>query len=477
MKITCQSCQSKYTVSDEKVQGKTVKIKCRKCGATILVNSAGAVAAAGGGIADPVSAASGPSDGASYLVNVSEGDQRTMSLAEVVSAYQSGAINAETYVWADGMADWAPLGQVDALVASLSGGASVYAAEQAQAQYAPESAVQPAYDPQPAAQSAYAAPAAQPAYGQQPGGYGAPAAQPGYAAAAAMPEPAPSAPRAAARREAARPSQDLFGAPQEQPQRPSDDIATSAPLFSNGAGAAGGTSGRREENSVLFSLSALTAKTGGPAPVAAPSATAPKGDDSGLIDLKALASGAAAPSPAAAIVPDDGGLFQLSAPLGAPSMAAPSIAPSVAPPAKNRGPLYIAVGVAVAGLAIAGAFLAAKGGDQPQPVATETTAAPPPTTPPVTPTPTADPGPAAVDPGAGASASPTATVVATNKAPTGGAKPGGGAGTRPGGGTGTGTKPASTAAPATPAKPKGSPCGCAPGDLMCNMACSAKGKK
>src|SRR5438876_567473 len=41
MKITCQSCQSKYTVSDEKVQGKTVKIKCRKCGATIVVNSAG----------------------------------------------------------------------------------------------------------------------------------------------------------------------------------------------------------------------------------------------------------------------------------------------------------------------------------------------------------------------------------------------------------------------------------------------------
>ena len=35
MKITCQSCQSKYTVSDEKVQGKTVKIKCRKCGATL----------------------------------------------------------------------------------------------------------------------------------------------------------------------------------------------------------------------------------------------------------------------------------------------------------------------------------------------------------------------------------------------------------------------------------------------------------
>ena len=32
MKITCQSCQSKYNVADEKVQGKIVKIRCRKCG-------------------------------------------------------------------------------------------------------------------------------------------------------------------------------------------------------------------------------------------------------------------------------------------------------------------------------------------------------------------------------------------------------------------------------------------------------------
>ncbi len=41
MKITCQSCQSKYNVADEKVQGKIVKIRCRKCGATIVVNGAG----------------------------------------------------------------------------------------------------------------------------------------------------------------------------------------------------------------------------------------------------------------------------------------------------------------------------------------------------------------------------------------------------------------------------------------------------
>ena len=38
MKIACQSCQAKYTIADEKVLGKVVKIRCKKCGATIVIN-------------------------------------------------------------------------------------------------------------------------------------------------------------------------------------------------------------------------------------------------------------------------------------------------------------------------------------------------------------------------------------------------------------------------------------------------------
>jgi predicted Zn finger-like uncharacterized protein len=38
MKITCQTCHAKYTVADEKVVGRIAKIKCKKCGSTIVVN-------------------------------------------------------------------------------------------------------------------------------------------------------------------------------------------------------------------------------------------------------------------------------------------------------------------------------------------------------------------------------------------------------------------------------------------------------
>lgn len=456
MKITCQSCQSKYTVSDEKVQGRTVKIKCRKCGATILVNSAGGSMA--NGIADPESTAAGPSDGAMFLVNVGDGDQRSMSLPELVAGYQSGAITAETYVWAEGMGDWQPLGQVDAIVSALSAGGSLGAAPEPQAS-SPQSSGQPG--------PGYG-PAAQPAYTAQPG-Y-APAGQPAPSQPyppASVPEASGGMSRAAVRRDPARPSQDLFGkgaAP--EPQRLSEDIATSAPLFSN----KGGTGGR-DENSTLFSLSALTANPGTSS--SATSATSAAGDDSGLIDLKALSAGTNAPSPAAAIVHDDGGLFQLSAPLGA-TTAAPSVAPSVIPPPKNRGALYVGVGVAVAGLAITGAFFGMKGGDPPPAPAptTEVAAAPPPAP---TPTPPVEPTPAAVDPGGAASVSASASATAkgpiVNRPTGGGVKPGGvsPAGTKPGGAT------APTTPTAPPSKPKGG-CGCAASDLMCNMQCSAKGK-
>ncbi|XXX81137.1 zinc-ribbon domain-containing protein [Sorangium sp. So ce134] len=445
MKITCQSCQSKYTVSDEKVQGRTVKIKCRKCGATILVNSSGVTT--NGGLADPVSGTSVPNDGTTYLVNVADGDQRSMTMAEIVASYQAGVINAETYVWADGMADWQPLGQVDTIVAALHAGsapASTAAQEPAPVQ------------PQSVPSAAAAAPVGQ--------------TSPGVDAVVA------SAPRAAAvRRDPARPTQDLFGgSPGPEAHRPSsDDVATSAPLFKSGA-----APGQRDENSMLFSLSALTAKAA-PAPARS---SASASEDSGLIDLKALAAGTGvrAPSPVASIVANDGGLFQLSAPIVTTARA-----PSVAPPAveaapKNRAPIIIGAGIAIAGIAIAGVFLLMKGGGEtPAPTVAETaptTAAAPATTAPPEP----EPAPTAT---ATASASASATAEpAASAAPTAApAAAGGRATSRPrpatGGGSTAGKTEKPTSASPTPAPaPKRGGCGCAPGDLMCAMQCSAKGK-
>ncbi|HKQ71403.1 MAG TPA: zinc-ribbon domain-containing protein, partial [Polyangiaceae bacterium] len=112
MKITCQACQSKYTIADDKIQGKVAKIRCRKCGATVLVDASVGGGAAGGG-------AAGANEGG-WMVSVAEGDQRTMSLQDVIDAYNSGVITGDTYLWRDGMGDWQPLSDVAEIVDALN---------------------------------------------------------------------------------------------------------------------------------------------------------------------------------------------------------------------------------------------------------------------------------------------------------------------------------------------------------------------
>jgi hypothetical protein len=287
------------------------------------------------------------------------------------------------------------------------------------------------------------------------------------------PYAAAAAPRVAARREP-RAARDLFGGGGfgQEAQPVADDVATSAPLFSAGAVPAAPQPGQRDENSVLFSLSALTAKAGA-APVSSPGASPAAGkttatkDDSGLIDLRALSANASAPAPSN-LVPDNAALFPLGMPAPATAAAGPSFAiPTEQPQQKNRTGLFVGLGLIVALAAMAGAFMAMKGGEDKPPPTTEQTAAAPVPTPTPAPTPTPEPT-------AEASAAPTTSASAPTAvagAPKGNFKPGGNFG-KPGASPPAG-KPA--AAPAPAPKPAGkSNCNCPPGDLMCAMKCSTK---
>jgi predicted Zn finger-like uncharacterized protein len=41
MKIVCDACSAKYSIADEKVQGKVFKIRCKKCSNIIVVRGTG----------------------------------------------------------------------------------------------------------------------------------------------------------------------------------------------------------------------------------------------------------------------------------------------------------------------------------------------------------------------------------------------------------------------------------------------------
>jgi predicted Zn finger-like uncharacterized protein len=129
MKITCNSCGSKYTIADAKVQGKKVKVRCKGCGENILVDGS-----ADGGSSEPSdpnatevadedqSPAEVPTAAAKkglWSVNLSDDDSRDMTLQELVAAWRAGVVTQDAYVWKDGMGDWKPILEVGELKLKL----------------------------------------------------------------------------------------------------------------------------------------------------------------------------------------------------------------------------------------------------------------------------------------------------------------------------------------------------------------------
>ncbi len=444
MKITCQSCQSKYNVADEKVEGKIVKIRCRKCGATIVVNGTGGAATNGAAGADATAQQGTVGADAQWHVNVGDNDQRTLTLSELVDAYNTGVVTQDTFIWCDGMDDWRPLAEVDVVVNALHASANQIALGTPGA-FEPQAPA--AYEAQ-AAAGAYEPAAQAPAY-QAPAAYEAPAA---YAA------PAPEPKRAAVAKREAR-ARDLFAT------NAGEELHTSAPVAPQAMAPAGdaGLTGQRNENSVLFSLAVLTKDSDARPPTVPPTANK---EDSGLIDLKALAQKAESMRPMAM---GDGDVFHaplgLMAPLGAP-VGALSRSGSEGP-AKSKLPLMIGGGAGVLVLLVLGIVIGVRiGGAGPAPV--PTVAAVTATTPTVEPSATAA-APTTTE--SAASTAPSASVAATSPK-----KPGPGAWHPTG--SPTPTKPPSGSGGATPTptptptpKKSGGDCGCN-GDLMCLMKCS-----
>jgi predicted Zn finger-like uncharacterized protein len=164
MKITCSSCGSKYTIADAKVQGKKVKVRCKGCKESILVDGTQISADGSSGSDDdsddeseapaeeapgktavatpqkPVtptpakvaSAAKAPeqkamnsaplSDGTKsdlWSVNLSDDDSRDMTMEELVAGWKNGTVTSDAYVWKDGMGDWKPILEVGELKLKL----------------------------------------------------------------------------------------------------------------------------------------------------------------------------------------------------------------------------------------------------------------------------------------------------------------------------------------------------------------------
>src|ERR1700759_1870034 len=139
MKIVCDACQAKYSISDDKVQGKVFKIRCKKCSNIIVVRG-------GAGASEPAPVAqekdtrvydygydgapggeSAAADDAVWHLVINQDQVGPMTVAEVQQRFAAGEVDGESFTWREGFADWLPLSQVDAFAGLVTSGSTTTA--------------------------------------------------------------------------------------------------------------------------------------------------------------------------------------------------------------------------------------------------------------------------------------------------------------------------------------------------------------
>ncbi|HEV8323011.1 MAG TPA: GYF domain-containing protein, partial [Myxococcota bacterium] len=113
MKIICDNCRTKYSISDDKVRGKAFKIRCKKCQNVIVVKGE---AGDGAGHKEEDEQGTVVADtGALPVWHLVIGGQQAgpFTVAEVGDKYVRGEIDAGTYAWRDGLPDWSRMTDIE----------------------------------------------------------------------------------------------------------------------------------------------------------------------------------------------------------------------------------------------------------------------------------------------------------------------------------------------------------------------------
>ncbi len=319
MKITCKGCGACHWLPDMHIAGGPCRVMCPQCSCDTIAD------------ASMVS----PAD-LEPRWHVAMGDQQVgpVSVHDVELYYQNGQIVLESYVWCEGMADWAPINTLPDfmyLLSQVAGDALVDGGDETRIAAVPQGADAGeetcaidlnGFDPYANNGAAGAGAAA----GGIVGMNGADAAEDDFSFDMSTPQQAP------------------------------------APQAGSGFGSANDMVGARNENSVLFSLSSLQAVSGPSAAPSASSAAASAG--AGLIDVKTLANNN--PNGAKKRKTFEASSFDKGA------MSMPNRQSIEFGNKKDNTALYIVLGViAVALIGLVIALVAIFGGDKDEPIAAQ----------------------------------------------------------------------------------------------------------
>jgi predicted Zn finger-like uncharacterized protein len=118
MKVQCEHCGAAYSVADEKVAGRKLRQRCRKCGESIIIDGSALEGAAVTPEAESFAVSVPPDGEAVWHIAVGDTTQGPYTLDELAQYYADGHIVLDTLVCRDGWNDWKQAGEVPELVSA-----------------------------------------------------------------------------------------------------------------------------------------------------------------------------------------------------------------------------------------------------------------------------------------------------------------------------------------------------------------------
>jgi predicted Zn finger-like uncharacterized protein len=122
MKVGCQQCGASYSVADEKVAGRRLKLRCKKCGEPMVIDGSapGSEDDSFGAKLQVVNAPASPiASDTEWYVASDDAAQGPYTLREVQSHYAAALITADTLVFREGLDGWTAAAAVPELHAQL----------------------------------------------------------------------------------------------------------------------------------------------------------------------------------------------------------------------------------------------------------------------------------------------------------------------------------------------------------------------
>ena len=107
MIFACGRCHTRYKLPDEKVANRVLKVRCKSCGAVIVVRDPAQTGAAA--TAPPAEAAP------TWFVALEGRQQGPITRQAVAALVRDGVVNRETFAWRPGMSEWLRAAQIDEL--------------------------------------------------------------------------------------------------------------------------------------------------------------------------------------------------------------------------------------------------------------------------------------------------------------------------------------------------------------------------